>query len=145
MFSEVQGRLDDLNTVMQENLAGVRVVKAFVRADREIGRFGKANNHLMDQTIRAARAVAVTFPGIMLIVNLGIAGAIWFGGVQVTVGELQTGELIAFVNYLIARTDVFDVRQYVDDAPGTCPGLRSPHRRSHGKHPQGQQSAPNQC
>jgi ATP-binding cassette subfamily B protein len=54
----------------------------------------------MDQTIRAARAVAVAFPGITLVVNLGIAGTLWFGGVQVTVGGLQTGELIAFVNYL---------------------------------------------
>jgi ATP-binding cassette subfamily B protein len=100
MFSEVQNRLDKINTVMQENLAGVRVVKAFVRADREIGRFKGANDRLMDQTIHAARAVAVTWPGIMLIVNFGVAGAIWFGGVQITVGELQTGELIAFVNYL---------------------------------------------
>jgi len=100
MFSEVQGRLDKLNTVMQENLAGVRVVKAFVRADHEIMRFGKVNDSLMDQTIRAARAVAVAFPGITLVVNLGIAGALWFGGEQVTVGGLQTGELIAFVNYL---------------------------------------------
>jgi len=100
MFSEVQGRLDNLNTVLQENLAGVRVVKAFVRADYEIKRFGKSNDSLMDQTIRAAQAVAVTFPGITLVVNLGIAGALWFGGVQVTLGGLQTGELIAFINYL---------------------------------------------
>jgi ATP-binding cassette subfamily B multidrug efflux pump len=101
IFSEVQGRLDDLNTVMQENLAGVRVVKAFVRAEYEIRRFGRANNNLMDQTIRAARAVAVAFPGITLVVNLGVAGAIWFGGIQVTVGGMQTGQLIAFVNYLM--------------------------------------------
>lgn len=101
IFSKVQGRLDDLNTVMQENLAGVRVVKAFVRAAYEIGRFGKANNNLMDQTVRAARAVAVAFPGITLIVNLGIAATIWFGGIQVTVGGMQTGQLIAFVNYLM--------------------------------------------
>lgn len=100
MFSKVQDRLDDLNTVMQENLAGVRVVKAFVRTEREIGRFGGANENLMNQTIAAAQAVAVTWPGIMLIVNFGVAGAIWFGGIQITVGGLQTGELIAFVNYL---------------------------------------------
>jgi ATP-binding cassette subfamily B multidrug efflux pump len=100
MFSEVQGRLDDLNTILQENLAGMRVVKAFVRADHEIGRFGNANYNLMDQTTRAARTAAVAFPGITLMVNLGIAGVLWFGGIQVIVGELQTGELIAFVNYL---------------------------------------------
>jgi ATP-binding cassette subfamily B protein len=100
LFSHVQERLDDVNSVMQENLAGVRVVKAFVRARHEIKRFGSANDNLMDHTIRANLAVAVTFPVMMLILNLGIAGAIWFGGIQVTEGDLQIGELIAFTNYL---------------------------------------------
>ena len=100
LFSLVQERLDDLNTVMQENLAGVRLVKAFVRAQHEIKRFGDVNNNLMGHTIRANLSVAVTFPAMMLILNLGIAGAIWFGGVQVTVGGMQIGELIAFTNYL---------------------------------------------
>ncbi len=103
MFGIVQSRLDDLNTVMQENLAGVRVVKAFVRSDHEILRFGQANERLMDQTVRAARALAVTGPAMLLAINLGIVGAIWFGGIQVTVGGMQVGQLIAFVNYL-ART-----------------------------------------
>jgi len=100
MFSKVQSRLDDVNTVMQENLAGVRVVKAFVRGDYEIKRFGTANFNLMDQTIRAMRAIVVTFPAMMLVLNLGIAAAVWFGGIQVSIGNLQTGELIAFANYL---------------------------------------------
>ncbi len=100
MFAEVQGRLDALNTVLQENLAGVRVVKAFVRADHEIARFGRTNSGLMDQTVQAARTAAIGFPAITLMINLGIAGVLWFGGIQVTVGGLQTGELIAFVNYL---------------------------------------------
>ena len=100
LFGQVQQRLDKLNTVMQENLAGVRVVKAFVRNRHENQRFGKANNNLMEQTIRAYLSVALTFPAMMLLLNLGIAGAIWFGGIQVTVGGLQVGELIAFTNYL---------------------------------------------
>jgi ATP-binding cassette subfamily B multidrug efflux pump len=99
-FSIVQSRLDDLNSVMQENLAGVRVVKAFVRAAHEIERFMGVNDNLMGSTIRAARAVAVTFPAMLLVVNMGIAATIWFGGIQVTVGGLQIGQLIAFVNYL---------------------------------------------
>ncbi len=101
MFSLVQARLDDLNTVMQENLAGVRVVKAFVRADHEIKRFGTTNDGLMDQTIRAARVVVMAMPFMMLTVNLGIVGAIWFGGLQVMVGSMQIGQIIAFVNYLM--------------------------------------------
>ncbi len=101
MFSAVQRKLDDLNTVLQENLAGVRVVKAFVRADHEIGRFGKVNDNLMDQTIRAARVMAVTGPGMMVAVNLGMVAALWFGGVQISLGGMQTGALIAFVTYLM--------------------------------------------
>jgi ATP-binding cassette subfamily B multidrug efflux pump len=100
MFSLVQAKLDDLNTVMQENLAGVRVVKAFVRAPHEIRRFQITNDGLMDQTIRAARIVVVVMPFMMLAVNLGIVGAIWFGGLQVTYGTMQMGQIIAFVNYL---------------------------------------------
>ncbi|HNB51439.1 MAG TPA: ABC transporter ATP-binding protein, partial [Anaerolineales bacterium] len=66
----------------------------------EISRFGRVNDLLMERTTRAARATAVTFPAMMLVVNIGIAGTIWFGGLQVTVGGLQAGQLIAFVNYL---------------------------------------------
>jgi len=100
MFSLVQAKLDDLNTVMQENLAGVRVVKAFARARHEIQRFRATNEGLMEQTIRAARTVVVVMPFMMLAVNLGIVGAIWFGGLQVTYGTMQIGQIIAFVNYL---------------------------------------------
>jgi ATP-binding cassette subfamily B multidrug efflux pump len=101
MFGLVQSKLDDLNTVMQENLAGVRVVKAFVRADHEVQRFKTANNALMDHTVRAARIVAVAMPFMMLTLNLGVVGAIWFGGLQVTYGTMHIGQIIAFVNYLM--------------------------------------------
>jgi len=101
LFGQVQRKLDDLNTVMQENLAGVRVVKAFVRAHHEIQRFRTTNEGLMEQTIRAARTVAVVMPFMMLALNLGMVGAIWFGGLQVTYGTMQMGQIIAFVNYLM--------------------------------------------
>jgi ATP-binding cassette subfamily B multidrug efflux pump len=101
LFGEVQRRLDGLNTVMQENLAGVRVVKAFVRGAHETGRFRAANERLMDQTVHAARTVAVAAPATTLALNLGVVSAIWFGGLRVTAGGMQVGELIAFVNYLM--------------------------------------------
>jgi len=101
MFGEVQRKLDDLNTVMQENLAGVRVVKAFVRAAHEIARFGRVNDALMNQIVRAARMLAITWPFMMTTVNLGVIGALWFGGVLVNKGDMQIGQLIAFVNYLM--------------------------------------------
>jgi ATP-binding cassette subfamily B multidrug efflux pump len=102
IFGRVQRKLDDLNTVMQENLAGVRVVKAFVRAQHEIERFQTANDGLMAEIILAARTVVVAMPFMMMAVNLGVVGALWFGGVQVTAGTMQIGQIIAFVNYLTA-------------------------------------------
>ncbi len=101
MFSEVQRRLDAVNTVLQENLAGMRVVKAFVRAHHEKERFGAANDNLMDQTIRSIRLMALVMPAMMLLMNLGIASAIWLGGLQVMAGTMQVGQIIAFVNYLL--------------------------------------------
>jgi ATP-binding cassette subfamily B protein len=101
LFLQVQEKLDGLNTVMHENLAGVRVVKAFVRAAHEIRRFGVRNDSLMEQTIRGARTVAVTRPVMMLTVNVGIVATIWFGGVQVAGGGMHAGQIIAFVNYLM--------------------------------------------
>ncbi|HJZ45816.1 MAG TPA: ABC transporter permease, partial [Roseiflexaceae bacterium] len=100
MFGEVQRRLDRLNSVMQENLAGVRVVKAFARAGYERERFRGANDRLMEQNITAVRTSAVAMPIMMLTLNIGIVAALWFGGVQVRVGELGVGQLIAFINYL---------------------------------------------
>ena len=100
MFGDVQGRLDQLNTVMQENLAGVRVVKAFVRAQHEIERFGKTNAGLMEITVRAARTVAVAGPAMSIALNLGVVAAIWFGGLELSAGNLKAGQIIAFVNYL---------------------------------------------
>ncbi len=100
MFSEVQRRLDALNTVMQENLAGVRVVKAFVREEHEIGRFRTANERLMAQNITAAQVLALNMPLVMLILNIGVVAALWLGGVQVKAGGLHVGQVIAFINYL---------------------------------------------
>jgi ATP-binding cassette, subfamily B, multidrug efflux pump len=101
LFSGVQKRLDTLNSVLQENLAGVRVVKAFVRSNHEIARFGRANTDLMEQNIRAVRTVAVTMPLMMMTVNVGIVGALWFGGALVDTGTMHVGQIIAFINYLM--------------------------------------------
>jgi ATP-binding cassette subfamily B multidrug efflux pump len=101
LFSQVQAQLDALNTVMQENLAGVRVVKAFVRSEHEMERFRRTNDGLMMQNIQAVRTVSVTMPLMTLILNLGVVGALWIGGVQVSAGAMQVGQVIAFTNYLM--------------------------------------------
>lgn len=100
LFSAVQDKLDRLNTVMQENLAGVRVVKAFAREEHEIKRFQATNRELTAHTMQAMQTVAVTMPAIMAVLNLGVVGALWFGGRQVLYGNMHVGALVAFINYL---------------------------------------------
>lgn len=101
MYSQVQRTLDALNTVVQENLAGVRVVKAFARADHEARRFRQTNDRLMAQNVAVVRTGAITMPVMMLTLNVGVVGVIWLGGVQVKTGGLEVGQLIAFINYLM--------------------------------------------
>lgn len=101
LFGGVQIRLDALNIVMQENLAGVRVVKAFVRSAHENERFRKANEALKMQTLRAVRMMAITMPFMLLLLNVGIVAALWFGGLQVQAGAMQVGQIVAFINYLM--------------------------------------------
>jgi ATP-binding cassette subfamily B protein len=150
LFFEVQQSLDRLNTTTQENLAGVRVVKAFVRGDHEQIRFGRANEALRMNSVRAMQFSAVVGPLMMLILNFGIAGAVWFGGVQVDRGTMTVGEIVAFVNYLrplmfslmgvsmlmvqISRamasagriTEVFDTESDVRNAPEAAPRPLAP-------------------
>jgi ATP-binding cassette subfamily B multidrug efflux pump len=100
LFRQVQARLGVLNTVLQENLAGVRVVKAFARENYEIGRFGRANDELLAENIRVTRAASSTFPLIFFFGNLGTFLVIWYGGLEVIGGALTLGELVAFNSYL---------------------------------------------
>ncbi len=101
MFAVVQEKLDRLNTVLQENLAGVRVVKAFVRERHEIERFEGANVDLMDRNVRIMRLVAILLPTMVLILNLAVAGAIWIGGASTAVGGMTPGQIVASINYLM--------------------------------------------
>lgn len=101
LFTSVQERLDRVNAVVQENLAGVRVVKAFARASYECERFSSANEGLCTGTIRASSLMAVIFPMLILLVDFGIVGILWFGGISVHRGQLHLGQLLAFINYLM--------------------------------------------
>ncbi len=101
LFLIVQQKLDKLNTVMQENLAGIRVVKAFVRAAHEQRRFARANDDLMAQTIRVLNLVVFLMPLMMTITNIATAGVIWFGGNLTVQGDITVGQIMAAVNYMI--------------------------------------------
>ena len=101
MFLEVQRRLDRLNTVLQENLAGVRVVKAFVRQDHEAQRFEKTNVDLANQSTKVLTIFAILFPSMQIIVNISILMVVWFGGLEVMAGQFSVGDVLAFANYLL--------------------------------------------
>lgn len=100
LFRKMQQKIDGVNTVLQENLSGIRVVKAFVRADFEQKRFDRSNDDLMDTAIKANRIVGLTLPLMMLIMNMSIVAVVWFGGLQSWKGAINLGDLIAFINYV---------------------------------------------
>ncbi|MYC97389.1 MAG: ABC transporter ATP-binding protein [Caldilineaceae bacterium SB0661_bin_32] len=101
LFGEIQRRLSTLNEILQENLAGIRVVKAFVREREEQDRFDNAAQRLMDQHIRVSKIFSFLFPFIFLISNLGQAAVVYFGGRQILFDTLTLGEWQKFSLYLI--------------------------------------------
>ena len=100
LFLSVQEKLDRLNQVMQENLAGVRVVKAFVRVEHENRRFDQANRDLMAENIKVMQLVAVLTPTMLALVNMAVVGVIWFGGQSAVAGDFTVGEIVASINYM---------------------------------------------
>ena len=101
LFLLVQKKLDAVNTVLQENISGVRVIKAFVRADYENQRFEIANDDFTNQNIKVMQWMAFFFPSLTFLINVGIVVVIWSGGIQVNTGGLTVGEIVAFTNYLL--------------------------------------------
>jgi ATP-binding cassette subfamily B protein len=102
LFRSVQQRLDRLNTVLQENIAGARVVKAFSRAGHEAARFEEANGAYTDSSVRVMEFMSSMSPALTFLINTGIVLVIWLGGVQSVKGALSLGQIVAFTNYLMA-------------------------------------------
>ncbi|PKG23320.1 ABC transporter ATP-binding protein [Niallia nealsonii] len=101
LFSNVQEKLDAVNTRMQENLAGIRVVKAFVQSDYEIKKFKQVNRDYTDISIKAARFIAINSPIVTFIMNACLVAILLYGGNLVWVNSVQVGDLVAFINYVI--------------------------------------------
>ena len=101
LFTLVQQKLGKLNTLVQENLAGVHVVKAFVREKHEIELFEVQNQEYMAQNIQVGRYLALVMPILLVLTNVGATLAIWRGGIDVIGGRLTIGELVAFSNYML--------------------------------------------
>jgi len=102
LFTAVQERLEYLNQVLQENLAGIKVVKAFVRGDYENRRFDKANRELYGRAVRVTQLLGIFFPLIMALLNLGTVAITYCGGIQVFEGTATVGQIMAFTNYLFS-------------------------------------------
>ena len=101
LFKRIQEKLGALNTVLQENLAGVKVVRAFVRAHFERQRFAGRNQDLYQQAVRAGLMMSIAFPVLFLLMNTASLLVLWLGGSEVIANQLTVGELVAFNNYVL--------------------------------------------
>jgi ATP-binding cassette subfamily B protein len=100
LFAEVQKRVDRVNTVMRENLLGIRVVKAFVGQTHEKQRFETANSDLMDWSLKSSYLTITLTPISTLVMNASVIALYWFGGTMAINGELETGKIMALMTYL---------------------------------------------
>lgn len=101
LYLLVQQKLDKLNTVLQENISGVRVVKAFVLEDFESKRFQSANKDYSERTIRVTQVMSILMPILSVMMNIGVVVVIWSGGISSIKGALTIGQIVAFANYLL--------------------------------------------
>ena len=100
LFKTMQEKIDKVNNVMRENLLGVRVIKAFTMEEKQRTRFNESNDDLMNQSIRAQKLMIILNPVVMLVVNFSVIAVLWYGGYLVQDGLLETGKIMAFINYL---------------------------------------------
>ena len=101
LFHKVQRVVDQVNTKVQENLAGIRVIKAYNRKNHQIEQFTEVNTELMKRSMTADQIIGVLGPLTMFVVNLGIVAALWMGAIKVDNNTLQVGVILAFINYLM--------------------------------------------
>jgi ATP-binding cassette subfamily B multidrug efflux pump len=101
LFMAMQAKLDRLNLVINENLTGVRVIRAFNRIEHEEQRFDTANREVTDVAIRVNQLIAVLMPVMMLMINLSTVAIIWFGSERVGTGRLEIGAMFAFMQYAL--------------------------------------------
>ncbi len=101
MYGKMQGAMDQVNRIIQENLTAIRVVKACVRGDYEVEKFEEVNKNLRDTTERAFRLAALNMPAMQLIMYATILAILWFGGRLTMVGGMEVGDLTGFLSYVL--------------------------------------------
>lgn len=100
-FQVMQLRIDKVNSVLREQITGIRVVRAFVREPEEAARFAGANTELTDTSLRAGRLMAAMFPTVTFIINASSIGVLWIGADRIGAGQMNIGSMVAYLSYLI--------------------------------------------
>lgn len=101
IYKSLQKAIDRMILVMRENLQGFKVVRALSTEEQETHRFHESSGEVRENDFHSGRILAVINPGMTLVMNLGLVATVWFGGVRVSYGAMQTGEIVAFVNYFL--------------------------------------------
>lgn len=151
-FRRMQQRIDRINQVLREQLAGIRVIRAFVREPQERARFARANEELTDTSLFVGRSMAGLFPVVMAVLNLSTVAVLWFGGQRVDAGLMDIGSLTAYLSYLLqilmallmstmlvmlwprASVSAQRIGEVLDTEPSVHPperGVRAPTRPGH--------------
>ncbi|WP_141502279.1 ABC transporter ATP-binding protein [Paenibacillus luteus] len=113
LFRSVQQQLDQVNSVMQQNLIGMRIVRVFVRMNHESRRFAGASGFLMDHTISALRLTEATMPIILLVMNASVMAVLWFGRIELDTKGASVGEVVAIVNYATRTTAALSIMSWI--------------------------------
>ncbi len=113
MFQKVQRKLDTVNNVMDENLTGMKLIRAYGRAEHEGKRFNEANHQLKARTLSVLRFMEITMPSLVLIMNIAILFILWFGHDYIAVGNANVGEVVAVVNYATRITSSLSIFSFI--------------------------------
>ena len=144
MYDRTQKNLDNVSNITRENLQGSRVIRSFNKQDYEEKRFEKATEKLSKSSIRVAAVSSLLNPITATIINFAIVAVLWFGGIQVNVGSLTQGQIIAFINYLsqismslitlanivVALIKAINCGKRINEVFNTKPSIRSPKAES---------------
>ncbi len=144
MYDRTQKNLDNVSNITRENLQGSRVIRSFNKQDYEEQRFEKATQKLSKSSIRVAAVSSLLNPLTATVINFAIVAVLWFGGIQVNVGSLTQGQIIAFINYLsqismslitlanivVALIKALNCGKRINEVFNTKPSIRSPKAES---------------
>jgi ATP-binding cassette subfamily B protein len=152
LFKAMQVKLDNLNRVLRENLTGIRVIRSFNRVEHEKKRFDAANWDLTQTAIKVNKLMAAMMPIMMIVLNLSTVAIVWFGGIRISNGHMQVGDMMAFIQYamqimfsfimlsmmfvMIPRASVSAVR--INEVIDTVADIKNPANPISGKGTKGQ-------